>query len=110
MSNPTDDTEKQDDHLKYAPKWARDRHYNGSPSIAGDEFPPHNEQSFPAERPEHGSRSECLFSPMQALVETHSVLRLFGGRLARVSGLKIGNRRFPSGNFLTRSTRLFPNF
>src|SRR5580700_6542034 len=49
MSNPTDDTDKNDDHLKYAPKWARDRHYNGSPSIAGGEFPPHNEQSFPAE-------------------------------------------------------------
>ena len=49
MSNPTDDTEKDDNHLKYAPKWARDRHYNGSPSIAGDEFSQHDEQSFPAE-------------------------------------------------------------
>jgi branched-chain amino acid transport system substrate-binding protein len=49
MSNPTDDTDKNDDHLKYAPKWARERHYNGSPSIAGGEFPQHNEQSFPAE-------------------------------------------------------------
>jgi branched-chain amino acid transport system substrate-binding protein len=50
MSSPTDDSEKNDDHLKYAPKWARDRHYyNGSPSIAGGEFPQHSEQSFPAE-------------------------------------------------------------
>jgi branched-chain amino acid transport system substrate-binding protein len=50
MSGPTDDTEKNDDHLKYAPKWARDRHhYNGSPSIAGGDFSQHNEQSFPAE-------------------------------------------------------------
>ena len=49
MSNPTDDTDKNDDHLKYAPKWARERHYNGSPSIAGGEFPQHSEQSSPAE-------------------------------------------------------------
>ena len=49
MSNPTDDTDKDDDHLKYAPKWARERHYNGSPSIAGGEFPQHSEQSSPAE-------------------------------------------------------------
>jgi branched-chain amino acid transport system substrate-binding protein len=48
MSSPTDDSEKNDDHLKYAPKWARDRHYNGRPSIAGGEFPQHNE-SFPAD-------------------------------------------------------------
>jgi branched-chain amino acid transport system substrate-binding protein len=49
MGNPTDDTDKNDDHLKYAPKWARERHYNGSPSIAGGEFPQHSEQSSPAE-------------------------------------------------------------
>jgi branched-chain amino acid transport system substrate-binding protein len=48
MSSPTDE-KKQDDHLKYAPKWARDRGHNGSSSIAGDEFSLQNERSFPVE-------------------------------------------------------------
>jgi branched-chain amino acid transport system substrate-binding protein len=46
MSSPIDETDNQDDHLKYAPKWARDRNQSESPSFAGVEFPPHNEQSF----------------------------------------------------------------
>src|SRR5271169_2156542 len=49
MSSPTDETKKQDDHLKYAPKWARDRGHNGSPGIADNEFPLQNEQSLPVE-------------------------------------------------------------
>ena len=49
MSSPTDETEKHEDHLKYAPKWARNRHHSGSPSIAGGEFPQPDEQSLPAE-------------------------------------------------------------
>ena len=46
MSSPIDETDNQDDHLKYAPKWARDRNQSESPSFAGVEVPPHNEQSF----------------------------------------------------------------
>ena len=42
MSSPTDETKKHGDHLKYAPKWARDRSYNGEPSIS--EFPQSNEE------------------------------------------------------------------
>ena len=49
MSSPTDETEKHEDHLKYAPKWARNRNHSGSPSIAGGEFPQPDEQSLPAE-------------------------------------------------------------
>ena len=48
MSSPTDRTEKHDDHLAYAPKWARDPHHertHENPNIAEGEFPQHNEQS-----------------------------------------------------------------
>jgi ABC-type branched-subunit amino acid transport system substrate-binding protein len=51
MSSPTDRTEKHDDHLAYAPKWARDplhERRHESPNIAeGD--PQHNEQPVPKE-------------------------------------------------------------
>ena len=46
MSSPTDETEKHEDYLKYAPKWARNRNHDGNPSIAGGEFPQLNEQSL----------------------------------------------------------------
>ena len=52
MSSPTDRTEKHDDHLAYAPKWARDPHHerpHENPNIAEGEFPQHNEQSVPKE-------------------------------------------------------------
>jgi branched-chain amino acid transport system substrate-binding protein len=44
MSSPTDRTEKHDDHLAYAPKWARDPNRETS-----HETPQHNEQSVPKE-------------------------------------------------------------
>jgi ABC-type branched-subunit amino acid transport system substrate-binding protein len=52
MSSPTDKTGKHDDHLAYAPKWARDRNHkrrHEAPGIAEGEFSQHNEQSFPKE-------------------------------------------------------------
>ena len=52
MSSPTDRTEKHDEHLAYAPKWARDPHHertHENPNIAEGEFPQHNEQSVPKE-------------------------------------------------------------
>ena len=71
MSSPTDETKKQDDHLKYAPKWARDRGHNRSPSIAGDEFPLQNEESFPAQ----DFSTDEIRVPLQPDVETHSDAR-----------------------------------
>src|SRR6266566_3234249 len=44
MSSPTYRTEKHDDHLAYAPKWARDPNRETS-----HETPQHNEQSVPKE-------------------------------------------------------------
>ena len=54
MSSPTDRTEKHDDPLAYAPKWARDplhERRHESPNIAEGEFPQRNEQSVPKEGP-----------------------------------------------------------
>ena len=42
MSSPTDRTEKHDEHLAYAPKWARDPHHerrHESPNIAEGDPP-----------------------------------------------------------------------
>ena len=52
MSSPTDRTGKHDDHLAYAPKWARDpnrERSHESPSTAEGEFPQHSEQSVSKE-------------------------------------------------------------
>jgi len=46
MGGPTRENEKNDDHLAYAPKWARDSNLERSPGIAEGEFPQHNEQSY----------------------------------------------------------------
>ena len=51
MSSPTDRTEKHDDHLAYAPKWARDplhERRHESPNIA-EGAPQHNDPPVPKE-------------------------------------------------------------
>src|SRR6516165_8207746 len=49
MGGPTRENEKNDDHLAYAPKWARDSNLERSPGIAEGEFAQYNEQSYPLE-------------------------------------------------------------
>ena len=48
MSSPNSETKKNDGHLAYAPKWARDQNRERSPGIAEGEFPT-SEISFPVE-------------------------------------------------------------
>ena len=47
MSSPSE-TEKNNGHLAYAPKWVRDQNRESSPGIAEGEFPT-SEQTFPVD-------------------------------------------------------------
>ena len=54
MSNSTRESEKNDSHLAYAPKWVRETNLERSPGIAEGEFPQDGDQSHPVEDPRNG--------------------------------------------------------
>jgi hypothetical protein len=98
MSSPTDRTEKHDEHLAYAPKWARDPHHertHENPNIAEGEFPQHNEQSVPKEGLiSDQARAHRPLDP--ASLERHGFLRGLGGRSPRATFPKIASSHHAS--------------